>query len=178
MLQNKVLRIFIFACLMILIVFNLASCVGNDGNFYIESGSEVSLKKTASLSTITQAGEVVNYTYVITYLAAKPDLQKNAVPVSEMNISISDSPLDSPISCPKLVLANGESVTCTAKYTVTSADIVGGGVTDRAIVTGTFTSTDTQEGCAPFAKKVQTIHTATASASATVPVGIPSQSSP
>ncbi len=167
--NRRTVRIFIFACLMILTVFNLASCNGENDRYYLGNGLEVSLKKSANLSTITQAGEVITYTYEVKYSPAPPMNNKNqGAPLSGMTISISDSPLDGSISCPKTVLDLNESVTCTATYTVTEADIAAGGVTNNASVTGTFTSTDTREVCGVLTKQVQTDHNASAKASVTV----------
>lgn len=94
-----------------------------------------------------------------------------------MTISISDSPLDGSIVCPKTVLANGESVTCTATYTVTEADILAGGVTNKAKVMGTFSSLDTKEACFGLStENVTTVHNVTATDSVTVSVTAPAQS--
>ena len=164
---------------MILTVFNLASCNGDNDRYYVESGLEVSLKKTANPPTITQAGEVITYTYVVKYSPAPPLSNKNyGIPLSGMTISISDSPLDGPVSCPKTVLDGNESMTCTATYTVTEADIAAGGVTNNASVTGTFTSTDTREVCGILTKQVQTDHSATAKASLTVKATVKSAVAP
>jgi hypothetical protein len=154
---------------MTLTVFNLASCNGDNNRYYAENGLEVSLKKIANPPTITQAGEVITYTYEVKYSPAPTLTNKNlGVPLSGMTISISDSPLDNPVSCPKTVLNSNESVTCTATYTVTEADIAAGGVTNNASATGTFTSSDTQEVCGVLTKIVLTNHSASAKASVTV----------
>lgn len=167
--NRRMIRIFMFACFTVLIVFNLASCNGDNDRYYIGNGSEVSLIKTANPPTITQAGEVITYTYEVKYSPAPPLSNKNyGVPLSGMTISISDSPLDNPVSCPKTVLDINESVMCTATYTATEADIAAGGVMNKASVTGTFTSTDTQEVCGVLTRQVQTDHSATAKASVTV----------
>lgn len=169
MVNRRTIRIFIFACLTILAVFNLASCNGDNDRYYAGNGLEVSIKKIANPPAITQAGEVITYTYEVKYSPAPPLSNKNySVPLSGMTISVSDSPLDGPVSCPKTVLDNNESMTCSATYTVTEADIAAGGVTNNASVTGTFTSTDTREVCGVLTKQVQTDHSATAKASLTV----------
>ena len=173
--KYRMIRIFIFACLTILVVSSLASCNGDNDKYYVQSGLEVSLDKTAVPSTVTQAGEVITYTYIVKYTQALPVF---FVPVFDMTISISDSPLDGSIVCPKTVLANGESVTCTATYTVTEADILAGGVTNKAKVMGTFSSLDTKEACFGLStENVTTVHNVTATDSLTVSVTAPSQSS-
>lgn len=152
--NSRKIRILIFACLTIFVVSSLASCDGKN-TYYLQTGNEVSLDKTAVPSTVTEAGEVITYTYKVKY---QPTLV-NPVTLSGAEISISDSPLDGPIVCPKNVLAIGESVTCTATYTVTEADIAAGGVTNKAKVTGTFTSIGTTEICSGFStKNVSTVH--------------------
>lgn len=132
------------------------------------------MDKTGVPSTVTKAGEVITYAYIIKY--AQSGLNFN-VQVSDMTISISDAPLDDPIVCPKTVLANGESVTCTATYTVTEADIATGGVTNKAKVAGTFSSLDTQEICFGLStENVTRVHNVEATDSVTVSAVAPSQS--
>lgn len=170
----RTIRILIFACLTILVVSSLASCNGDNNKYYMQSGLEVSLDKTGVPSTVTKAGEVITYAYIIKY--AQSGLNFN-VQVSDMTISISDAPLDDPIVCPKTVLANGESVTCTATYTVTEADIATGGVTNKAKVAGTFSSLDTQEICFGLStENVTRVHNVEATDSVTVSAVAPSQS--
>ncbi len=170
----RMIRIFIFACLTILVVSSLASCNGDNNKYYVQNGLEVSLDKTAVPSTVTKAGEVITYTYIVKY--TQSGLNFN-VQVSDMTISISDAPLDGPIVCPKTVLANGESVTCTATYTVTEADIAAGGVTNKAKVAGAFSSNDTQEICFGLStENVTRVHNVEATDSVTVSVVVPSQS--
>ena len=171
--KYRMIRIFIFACLTILVVSSLASCDGNN-TMYQQTGSEVSLDKTAVPSTVTKSGEVITYTYKVKY---QPALV-NSVTLFRAEISISDSPLDGPIVCPKNVLASGEEVTCTATYTVTEADIAAGGVTNKAKVTGTFTSIGTKETCSGFSTtNVSMVHNVEATDSVTVSVIAPAQSS-
>ena len=171
--KYRMIRIFIFAFLTILVVSSLASCDGNN-TMYQQTGSEVSLDKTAVPSTVTKSGEVITYTYKVKY---QPALV-NSVTLFRAEISISDSPLDGPIVCPKNVLASGEEVTCTATYTVTEADIAAGGVTNKAKVTGTFTSIGTKETCSGFSTtNVSMVHNVEATDSVTVSVIAPAQSS-
>lgn len=166
----RTIRIFVFACLMILVVSSLASC--GTSTAYLSTGTELILKKTASPSTVTQAGEVITYNYVVTYNPSYARIVK----LTSMEFSISDSPLDGSISCPK-TLEIEKSVTCTATYTVTEADIAAGGVTNRASAIGTFYSYDTKpNSCGFFTQEYITTHTVTAKASVTVTVGVPPQS--
>ena len=168
----RMIRIFIFACLTILVVSSLASCDGNN-TMYQQTGSEVSLDKTAVPSTVTKSGEVITYTYKVKY---QPALV-NSVTLFRAEISISDSPLDGPIVCPKKMLASGESVTCTATYTVTETDIAAGGVTNKAKVMGSFTSFGKKETCAfTSTKNTTTFHFVEATDSVTVSVIAPAQS--
>ena len=170
--KYRMIRIFIFACLTVLVVSSLASCDGNN-TMYQQTGSEVSLDKTAVPSTVTKAGEVITYTYKVKY---QPTLV-NSVTLSRADISISDSPLDGPIVCPKNMLASGESVTCTATYTVTETDIAAGGVTNKAKVMGSFTSFGKKETCSfTSTKTTTTFHFVEATDSVTVSVTVPAQS--
>ena len=171
----RTIRIFIFACLTILVVSSLASCNGDNNRYYMQNGLEVSLDKSAVPSMVAKAGEVITYTYIVKYTQSGLNLN---VQVSDMTISIGDAPLDGSIVCPKTVLTNGESVTCTATYTVTEADIAAGGVTNKAKVAGTFSSLDTQETCFGLStENVTTVHNVTATDSLTVSVIAPAQSS-
>jgi uncharacterized repeat protein (TIGR01451 family) len=86
------------------------------------------LVKTASVSSFSASGTVVTYSFKVS----------NAGTASLTNVAVTD-PLAglSPITCPATSLAVGASMTCTATYTTTSADVSRGNVMNTATATGT-----------------------------------------
>ena len=87
----------------------------------------IQIVKTANPTSVAIAGETVNYTFVVT----------NTGNVSLTGVAVTDPlPGLTPISCPGTTLAAGASMTCTASYAVTLADINAGGVANTASVTG------------------------------------------
>jgi uncharacterized Zn-binding protein involved in type VI secretion len=136
---------------------------------YTETGKELSLSKSATPATVKQAGQVITYTYVV-------NNNKNAkvsADLFDMSISLVDSPLDSPVVCPFTMLKDGESMTCSATYTVADKDIANGSITNHATATGIFTSDDCHYATVYDYSCVLTKkqHTAIANASAVVMVG-------
>lgn len=98
----------------------------------------IQLDKTANLDDITQVGQVITYTFAVT----------NTGNVTLTNVLVAD-PLPglsaitcTPYSNPIPSLAPGQTVTCTATYTVTAVDLQLGGVSNTATATGT-SPTDT-----------------------------------
>src|SRR5918996_3952839 len=76
----------------------------------------LTIDKSSTTTSITAAGQVVPYTFVVT----------NTGNVTLTGITVTD-PKVGPVSCPETTLAPGASMTCTASYTVTQADINAGG---------------------------------------------------
>ena len=72
------------------------------------------------------AGTPVPYDFVVT--------NGGTTPVTDVRVS---DPLTGPVGCPVTTLAGGESVTCTATYTVTAEDVARGYVTNTATASGT-----------------------------------------
>jgi len=94
--------------------------------------SSLSLEKTASPSTITKAGEKVSYSFKIT--------NTGEVPVTNPTINetaFSGTGTKPVITCPTGEVAVGASVTCTAEYTATQADVDAGTITNTATATAT-----------------------------------------
>jgi uncharacterized repeat protein (TIGR01451 family)/LPXTG-motif cell wall-anchored protein len=92
----------------------------------------IDLDKSASPTTYTVAGEVVTYTYTITNSG-------NTV-LGPSQFEVDDDRIDggTPFDCgaANTTLAIGASVTCSATYTVTAADVSAGSVTNAAFATG------------------------------------------
>jgi len=89
--------------------------------------------KTASTSTVTTAGQVVTYTFRVT----------NTGNVTITGPTITDSDFTGngtlgAITCPAAAgtLDPGETVDCSARYTVVAADLTGGTLSNTATVTG------------------------------------------
>ena len=88
----------------------------------------ISLAKTASTSPFASAGTPVSYNYVVT----------NTGNVSLHSIVVNDPmPGLSSVTCPDSTLDPGQSVTCTASYTTTQADVDRGSITNTATASGT-----------------------------------------
>lgn len=158
---SRTIRVLAFSCLSIIPMVGLKQC----GNPYVykETGSELSMTKSAYPSTVSQAGQVITYNY---FIKNNIDPSNN---VSGMTIVVTDSPLDGPVVCSPSVVKKNDFTSCTATYTVTEADIANGGVTNNATVNGSFTSFDCV-GNNLSCDEGTVEHKATAKASATVTV--------
>ncbi|MBF4619451.1 DUF11 domain-containing protein, partial [Clavibacter sp. VKM Ac-2873] len=94
----------------------------------------ITMTKTATPTTIAAAGDEVSYSFVAT----------NTGNVTLTNVSIDETQFSGTgtapaISCPSgaASLAPGASVTCTATYIATQADVDAGQITNTATATGT-----------------------------------------
>jgi hypothetical protein len=164
------LKILAFACLCTLM--GLSAC----DYVYKETGKEVSLLKAASPTVFTQAGQVITYTYVVTFNNDNPSPpDPNSLGGDDIDgslkIVVTDAPLDNPVVCSGNALYAHESTTCTAQYTITERDVANGCVTNTAMVTGKFWTRDIYDRGTSVEKKVDVEHTVTATSSATVYAG-------
>jgi uncharacterized repeat protein (TIGR01451 family) len=89
------------------------------------------LTKTASPSTVSQVGETITYTFVITNVS---DVDLRAASVTDTQAAPAGQ-LTSPPQCPSTTIPAHGSLTCTATYTVTQADLDHGRIDDTAIAT-------------------------------------------
>ncbi|MFE7198068.1 DUF7507 domain-containing protein [Microbacterium oxydans] len=94
----------------------------------------LTVTKTADLEELTAAGQTINYSFLVS----------NTGNVTLTDVSVTETAFSgtgtAPVAtCPAgaASLAAGASVTCTASYVVTQADIDAGGVTNTATTTGT-----------------------------------------
>ncbi|MGH9059999.1 MAG: DUF7507 domain-containing protein, partial [Acidimicrobiales bacterium] len=97
----------------------------------------LTLAKSAGPTTVTTAGEPVRYSFTVTNAG---NVTLTDVTVTEGDFSGSGTL--SAVSCPAggavvPELAPGQTVTCTADYTVTQADLDAGRITNSATATGT-----------------------------------------
>jgi uncharacterized repeat protein (TIGR01451 family) len=85
------------------------------------------LVKSANKSSFSAAGTVITYSFKVS--------NTGNVPLSKVVVTDPLAGL-SPITCPATSLDVGASMTCTAKYTTTSADVSRGTVLNTATATG------------------------------------------
>ncbi|MEV7359175.1 LPXTG cell wall anchor domain-containing protein [Kitasatospora sp. NPDC091276] len=103
-------------------------------NTPVPATPSLTIVKTASPTTVTAVGQVVDYSFLVTNTG---NVTLTDVTVNETAFSGTGTP--PVITCPAgaASLAPGASVTCTAPYTVTQADINAGSITNTATATGT-----------------------------------------
>jgi hypothetical protein len=107
----------------------------NEVTIVTDPAPELTITKTADVKQVTRVGQVVTYSFLVA----------NTGNVSITDPVITDSNFSgngelSAITCPSedITLAPGDTVTCTATYTVVAADLAdGGNLTNTATVTGT-----------------------------------------
>ncbi len=75
------------------------------------------------------AGDHVTYEFVVT--------NGGQVPVTGLHVA---DPVVGPVTCPVATLAPHETVTCTATYTVTAADVTAGHISNTAVAAGEATT--------------------------------------
>jgi uncharacterized repeat protein (TIGR01451 family) len=92
----------------------------------------LNVDKSADVQLITSAGQVITYTYVIT----------NEGNVTLTGVTLVDDKLGT-ITCPKTSLVPGESMTCTATYTVQASDLSNSSLTNVATADSDQTGPDT-----------------------------------
>ena len=88
----------------------------------------IQITKTASPATYSAPGQVIAYSYRVT----------NKGNVTLRHIAVVDSRLGT-IACPKMTLAPGQSMTCTATHRVTAVDMDRGRIENSATATGRAT---------------------------------------
>ncbi|WP_426564988.1 DUF7507 domain-containing protein [Angustibacter sp. McL0619] len=94
----------------------------------VDQDSALTLTKTASRSTVTAPGQVIDYTFTVT----------NSGNVSIDSIAVADpmfTDANAPV-CAALSLAPQASTTCTATHTTTQADIDSGAIRNTAVADG------------------------------------------
>jgi len=91
-----------------------------------DAAPELTMVKTATQPSFTAVGDVIDYTYEVT----------NSGNVEISGVSVTDDRIAS-VTCPAGAVAPLTSVTCTAQYTITQADLDAGEVVNNAEATGT-----------------------------------------
>ncbi len=94
-----------------------------------EPAPAISLAKTAAPSTYSSVNDLITYSYTIT--------NTGNVSLPATQYSVTDDHIASPFDCgASVALAPGGTVTCSASYTITQADIDNGSVTNHATASG------------------------------------------
>jgi uncharacterized repeat protein (TIGR01451 family)/LPXTG-motif cell wall-anchored protein len=80
----------------------------------------ISLLKTGVKDPVTAAGELFHYSFLV---ANTGNVTLTAVGVSDVMLPPASQANLTPVTCPRTTLAPGTSMTCTATYTATAADV-------------------------------------------------------
>ncbi|WP_093416004.1 DUF7507 domain-containing protein [Saccharopolyspora flava] len=94
----------------------------------------LALTKTAAPTSISAAGQPVNYTFAVTNTG---NVTVSGLTINETQFSGSPTPA---VTCPVTSLAPGASTNCTATYTSTQDDVNRGFITNEANASGTTTA--------------------------------------
>jgi hypothetical protein len=98
----------------------------------VDRTAALTVTKTATPTSVTAVGDIVTYTFHVTNTG---NVLLSGITIDEG--SFSGTGIAPVATCPPVSLAPGDSVDCTATYTVTQADIDAGSVTNSATATGT-----------------------------------------
>ncbi|MCI0157030.1 DUF11 domain-containing protein [Leifsonia shinshuensis] len=106
----------------------------SSATFNVVESPALDIVKSASPTTITRSGELVVYSFVVTNTG---NVTMSDVAVVEG--SFSGTGVAPVVQCPAdpIVLAPGDTITCTATYTATQSDVDAGSVDNAATVQGT-----------------------------------------
>jgi uncharacterized repeat protein (TIGR01451 family) len=92
----------------------------------------LTLVKATTVTTVTRAGQIVPYTFTVTNSGNQT---MTGLAVTDTVAPPSDPANLSAVDCPRTALAPAESVTCTATYTTTAADLAAAALQDDASAT-------------------------------------------
>ena len=92
-------------------------------------GPAITVVKSATPSSFAAAGTTIHYSFLVT--------NTGNVTLSSVQVTDTDLPGLSAITCPDASLAPAGSQTCTATYDTTQADVDAGSVTNTATAQGT-----------------------------------------
>lgn len=93
--------------------------------------ASLSLAKTATPATVSNAGQTINYSFQVTNTG---NVRLHDIMIADTFVSPASPPLS--INCPSMTIAPGETTTCTASYIVTQADIDKGSIQNTATASG------------------------------------------
>lgn len=123
--------------------------------------SSITLTKTASSQTYGQVGQTITYNYTIT--------NTGTTQLGPAQFVITDNKLAVPLNCglPDAIIAPNQSLTCSAPYVITQADMSAANVTNSATASGagqtsaSATTTITNLSAAAATQTANAIQTAT-----------------
>lgn len=113
----------------------------DDPSHYYGIVSGIDVVKFSTTAEAVQVGQQIPYSFVVTNTGNSP---LTGITVDDVVTAPSDPAGLSAVDCPTSALAGGASMTCTATYTTTQADLDNGSVTDTATATGIPPGTPTQ----------------------------------
>jgi uncharacterized repeat protein (TIGR01451 family) len=102
-------------------------------NYFTAPVPALTVVKTAAPTTVSAVGQILTYSFLVT----------NTGNVTLTNVNVVDAQtapagaLASGPTCPSTTILTGNSVTCTASYVVTQADLNNGSINDSAVANGT-----------------------------------------
>jgi uncharacterized repeat protein (TIGR01451 family) len=120
----------------------------------VEEAPAVTVDKTADITTLTQAGQTVTYSFLVTN-TGNTTITDPVIDDTEFSGTGELSPVTGPDG--DVVLLPGEVVTYTATYVVTQADVDSGALTNTATVTGTTPGGDPTDPSTPSTVTVPTV---------------------
>ncbi|TDP99056.1 DUF7507 domain-containing protein [Leifsonia sp. 109] len=106
----------------------------DDPSHYFGIVSGIDVVKSSTTTDVVQVGQQIPYSFLVTNTGNSP---LTGITVEDVVAAPSDPAGLSAVDCPASALAGGASMTCTATYTTTQADLDSGSVTDTATATGT-----------------------------------------
>ncbi len=115
-----------------------------DGSTATYGTTELTLAKSASPGTYTAAGEVISYSFLVTNTGDAP--LAGPVTIDDDRATDESCPAVTTVGDGDTFLDPGESITCTATYTITAADVTAMSVTNLATATadGVDSNTDSE----------------------------------
>ncbi|HEY6928964.1 MAG TPA: hypothetical protein VJA66_04730, partial [Thermoanaerobaculia bacterium] len=104
----------------------------------------LTIAKSVAESFFTAAGDLLHYSYLVTNSGSAP--LEGSITVTDSKASVTSCPAVSTVGDLDDIFEPGESITCTATYTVTSGDVAAKSVTNNAFATvnGVSSSTDSK----------------------------------
>ncbi len=105
--------------------------------------AELELVKTADPQTYDAAGDEISYSYLVTNSGSVKLL--GPVVVDDDKATDENCPLVNTVGNLDEYLDPGESITCTASYTITAGDVTSGSVTNTASATAGGVTSNTDE---------------------------------
>ncbi|MBV5337244.1 MAG: LysM peptidoglycan-binding domain-containing protein, partial [Deltaproteobacteria bacterium] len=90
----------------------------------------LNLTKTANPVTYDQVGQIITYTYII--------MNSGTTPLGPAQFTVTDTGISAPINCGDAAasIAPAATLTCTANYSITQADMDAGSVSTSATASG------------------------------------------